>query len=163
MTRMEEGTSGAGLWKHNLFLLQEKAPRPRVVPCDREVESRPSFYGREFHGSISRAQAEQVPFHLPLIPFLSAAASISGQWRVPGACLPAFPERVHPVHHVRRARAQLQALPRRRRVAFRGRQTLRDDRTTRRGRTHLHVCGQTRRRLRQEVPLIFIHSFMYSI
>ncbi|CAD5221270.1 unnamed protein product [Bursaphelenchus xylophilus] len=46
-------------WKHNLYLLQEKAPKPKVVPCSRRIINRPAHYGIEYHGLIERTEAEE--------------------------------------------------------------------------------------------------------
>uniref|UniRef100_A0A670JXU3 Chimerin 2 n=1 Tax=Podarcis muralis TaxID=64176 RepID=A0A670JXU3_PODMU len=40
--------------------LQQEAPRPKRIICPREVENRPKYYGREFHGIISREQADEL-------------------------------------------------------------------------------------------------------
>uniref|UniRef100_A0A1I7XJC5 Uncharacterized protein n=1 Tax=Heterorhabditis bacteriophora TaxID=37862 RepID=A0A1I7XJC5_HETBA len=48
--------SGAGYWKQNLYLLQERAPKPLPVRCTRAVESKPPQYGSEFHGLIDRSE-----------------------------------------------------------------------------------------------------------
>lgn len=46
------------IWKSYLYQLQQEAPRPKRIICPREVENRPKYYGREFHGIISREQAD---------------------------------------------------------------------------------------------------------
>ncbi|KAL6725724.1 hypothetical protein Aduo_007758 [Ancylostoma duodenale] len=38
---------GLGYWKQNLYLLQERAPKPIAVPCNRVIENRPPQYGNE--------------------------------------------------------------------------------------------------------------------
>uniref|UniRef100_A0A5F8GRY8 Chimerin 2 n=1 Tax=Monodelphis domestica TaxID=13616 RepID=A0A5F8GRY8_MONDO len=48
------------IWKSYLYQLQQEAPRPKRIICPREVENRPKYYGREFHGIISREQADQL-------------------------------------------------------------------------------------------------------
>ncbi|KPM04865.1 N-chimaerin-like protein [Sarcoptes scabiei] len=48
------------LWKHYLYELQQRAPIPKRVICPFVIRSRPSFYGREFHGIMSRDEAEQI-------------------------------------------------------------------------------------------------------
>uniref|UniRef100_A0A8C1LGU1 Chimerin 1 n=1 Tax=Cyprinus carpio TaxID=7962 RepID=A0A8C1LGU1_CYPCA len=40
--------------------LQQEAPHPRRVTCVSEVENRPKYYGREYHGMISREEADQL-------------------------------------------------------------------------------------------------------
>uniref|UniRef100_A0A8R1DQK2 Uncharacterized protein n=1 Tax=Caenorhabditis japonica TaxID=281687 RepID=A0A8R1DQK2_CAEJA len=57
----EDGAQGTkGYWKQNLFLLQEKAPRPNAVFTRKPVQSRPKHYGMEFHGLIDRNEAEKM-------------------------------------------------------------------------------------------------------
>ncbi|XP_075442972.1 LOW QUALITY PROTEIN: beta-chimaerin [Ascaphus truei] len=48
------------IWKSYLYQLQQEAPRPRRMISSREVENRPKHYGREFHGIISREQADEL-------------------------------------------------------------------------------------------------------
>ncbi|XP_036876538.1 N-chimaerin isoform X3 [Manis javanica] len=48
------------VWKSYLYQLQQEAPHPRRVTCTNEVENRPKYYGREFHGMISREVADQL-------------------------------------------------------------------------------------------------------
>uniref|UniRef100_A0A7M4DX16 Chimerin 2 n=1 Tax=Crocodylus porosus TaxID=8502 RepID=A0A7M4DX16_CROPO len=48
------------IWKSYLYQLQQEAPRPKRITCPREVENRPKYYGREFHGIISREQADEL-------------------------------------------------------------------------------------------------------
>ncbi|XP_060033671.1 N-chimaerin isoform X3 [Erinaceus europaeus] len=48
------------VWKSYLYQLQQEAPHPRRVTCANEVENRPKYYGREFHGMISREAADQL-------------------------------------------------------------------------------------------------------
>ncbi|XP_051643366.1 N-chimaerin isoform X2 [Manacus candei] len=48
------------VWKSYLYQLQQEAPHPRRITCTREVENRPKYYGREFHGMISREEADQL-------------------------------------------------------------------------------------------------------
>uniref|UniRef100_A0AAY5EY06 Beta-chimaerin n=1 Tax=Electrophorus electricus TaxID=8005 RepID=A0AAY5EY06_ELEEL len=43
-----------------LYQLQQEAPHPRRVTCTTEVENRPKYYGREYHGMISREEADQL-------------------------------------------------------------------------------------------------------
>uniref|UniRef100_A0A4X2LUW1 Chimerin 2 n=1 Tax=Vombatus ursinus TaxID=29139 RepID=A0A4X2LUW1_VOMUR len=43
-----------------VYQLQQEAPRPKRIICPREVENRPKYYGREFHGIISREQADEL-------------------------------------------------------------------------------------------------------
>lgn len=48
------------LWKSYLYQLQQQAPIPKRILCSREVPHKPSHYGREFHGKISREEAERL-------------------------------------------------------------------------------------------------------
>uniref|UniRef100_A0A6I8S043 Chimerin 2 n=1 Tax=Xenopus tropicalis TaxID=8364 RepID=A0A6I8S043_XENTR len=48
------------VWKSYLYQLQQEAPRPRRITSSLEVVNRPKHYGREFHGIISREQADVV-------------------------------------------------------------------------------------------------------
>uniref|UniRef100_A0A6I8NZM6 Chimerin 2 n=2 Tax=Ornithorhynchus anatinus TaxID=9258 RepID=A0A6I8NZM6_ORNAN len=48
------------IWKSYLYQLQQEAPRPKRIICPQEVENRPKYYGREFHGIISREQADNL-------------------------------------------------------------------------------------------------------
>uniref|UniRef100_A0A669Q2Y8 Chimaerin n=7 Tax=Neognathae TaxID=8825 RepID=A0A669Q2Y8_PHACC len=43
-----------------MYQLQQEAPHPRRITCTCEVENRPKYYGREFHGMISREEADQL-------------------------------------------------------------------------------------------------------
>ncbi|ETE69368.1 Beta-chimaerin [Ophiophagus hannah] len=44
----------------SVYQLQQEAPRPKRIICPHEVENRPKYYGREFHGIISREQADEL-------------------------------------------------------------------------------------------------------
>ncbi|XP_072268571.1 beta-chimaerin isoform X1 [Pyxicephalus adspersus] len=46
------------IWKSYLYQLQQEAPRPRRIVSTQEVVKRPKHYGREFHGMISREDAD---------------------------------------------------------------------------------------------------------
>ncbi|CAG5933119.1 unnamed protein product [Menidia menidia] len=46
------------VWKSYLYQLQQEAPHPRRLTCTCEVENRPKYYGREYHGMISREDAD---------------------------------------------------------------------------------------------------------
>ncbi|XP_054903778.1 beta-chimaerin isoform X2 [Poeciliopsis prolifica] len=48
------------IWKSYLYQLQQEAPRPKRITCPQEMESRPKYYGREFHGMISREYADEL-------------------------------------------------------------------------------------------------------
>ncbi|XP_074624497.1 N-chimaerin-like [Acropora palmata] len=68
MTEVSEGAEEGRLydtleqpvWKSYLYRLQQKAPKARRVMCGREVSNKPSHYGREFHGCISREEADEL-------------------------------------------------------------------------------------------------------
>ncbi|XP_041371840.1 N-chimaerin-like isoform X2 [Gigantopelta aegis] len=47
-------------WKTYLYTLQQEAPQPRRIICQREVLYKPHFYGKEFHGNISREETDQL-------------------------------------------------------------------------------------------------------
>jgi hypothetical protein len=57
---MEEDEETVGYWKTKLMELQEKAPKPIIVICQRKVIDKPFYYGNEFHGFIDREEAEKV-------------------------------------------------------------------------------------------------------
>uniref|UniRef100_A0A914UX35 N-chimaerin n=2 Tax=Plectus sambesii TaxID=2011161 RepID=A0A914UX35_9BILA len=59
MASAREGRTG-GYWKQNLYLLQERAPKPRAVFCGVPPSNRPKYYGPEFHGLIDREETEQL-------------------------------------------------------------------------------------------------------
>ncbi|XP_070786602.1 N-chimaerin isoform X2 [Enoplosus armatus] len=48
------------VWKSYLYQLQQEAPHPRRLTCTCEVINRPKYYGREYHGMISREEADQL-------------------------------------------------------------------------------------------------------
>ncbi|CAM4698541.1 unnamed protein product [Leuciscus chuanchicus] len=48
------------IWKSYLYQLQQEASRPKRITCPQEMESRPKYYGREFHGLISRERADEL-------------------------------------------------------------------------------------------------------
>ncbi|KAK3571868.1 hypothetical protein QTP86_020442 [Hemibagrus guttatus] len=48
------------IWKSYLYQLQQEAPRPKRITCPQEIKSRPKYYGREFHGLISREEADEL-------------------------------------------------------------------------------------------------------
>lgn len=47
-------------WKTYLYQLQNEAPKPKKRICQKEVPDRPSNYGAEYHGVISREEAEDI-------------------------------------------------------------------------------------------------------
>uniref|UniRef100_A0A4W5QEX6 Beta-chimaerin n=1 Tax=Hucho hucho TaxID=62062 RepID=A0A4W5QEX6_9TELE len=48
------------IWKSYLYRLQQEAPRPKRMTCPQEMETRPKYYGREFHGMLSREYADEL-------------------------------------------------------------------------------------------------------
>ncbi|XP_029612102.1 N-chimaerin isoform X1 [Salmo trutta] len=48
------------VWKSYLYQLQQEAPHPRRLTCTCEVDNRPKYYGREYHGMVSRDEADQL-------------------------------------------------------------------------------------------------------
>ena len=58
----DDSISVDGYWKHNLLVLQERAPKPICVPCRKFIANRPEQYGHEYHGLIERKEAEKVCF-----------------------------------------------------------------------------------------------------
>uniref|UniRef100_A0A8C7N2U3 Chimerin 1 n=1 Tax=Oncorhynchus kisutch TaxID=8019 RepID=A0A8C7N2U3_ONCKI len=48
------------VWKSYLYQLQQEAPHPRRLTCTCEVDNRPKYYGREYHGMVSREEADQL-------------------------------------------------------------------------------------------------------
>lgn len=48
------------LWKAYLYELQLKAPTPKRVVASKTVVNKPPHYGREFHGVLSREEAERI-------------------------------------------------------------------------------------------------------
>lgn len=47
-------------WKTYLYTLQLQAPKPKKVACLREVYNKPPFYGEEYHGTITREEADRL-------------------------------------------------------------------------------------------------------
>uniref|UniRef100_A0A4W5RKV6 Chimerin 1 n=1 Tax=Hucho hucho TaxID=62062 RepID=A0A4W5RKV6_9TELE len=43
-----------------VYQLQQEAPHPRRLTCTCEVDNRPKYYGREYHGMVSREEADQL-------------------------------------------------------------------------------------------------------
>ena len=48
------------MWKTYLYQLQLRAPKPMRVRCERQITNRPLQYGKEFHGLISREEADRL-------------------------------------------------------------------------------------------------------
>uniref|UniRef100_A0A8B9L0Y6 Chimerin 2 n=1 Tax=Astyanax mexicanus TaxID=7994 RepID=A0A8B9L0Y6_ASTMX len=64
----------------SLVFYSQEAPRPKRITCPQEIESRPKYYGREFHGLISREQADE------LLAGAEGAYLIRESQRQPGTC-----------------------------------------------------------------------------
>ncbi|GAB1608549.1 N-chimaerin-like isoform X2 [Argonauta hians] len=47
-------------WKTYLYQLQKEAPHPRRIICHREIPNKPYFYGKEYHGHISREDTDRL-------------------------------------------------------------------------------------------------------
>ena len=47
-------------WKTYLYTLQLQAPKPKVISCSREIPLKPPFYQREYHGNITREEADRL-------------------------------------------------------------------------------------------------------
>ncbi|XP_067935314.1 N-chimaerin-like isoform X2 [Watersipora subatra] len=47
-------------WKRDIYYIQLQAPKPRKVECHIDIPSRPDFYGNEFHGEITRREADEL-------------------------------------------------------------------------------------------------------
>jgi hypothetical protein len=59
-TSWRESRTGNGFWKQNLYLLQERAPKPHPVICTNTIDDRPQQYADEFHGLIPRSEADRL-------------------------------------------------------------------------------------------------------
>ncbi|KAF6019565.1 CHN1 [Bugula neritina] len=47
-------------WKRDIYYIQLQAPKPKKIECHIDIPSRPIFYGKEFHGEISRHEADEL-------------------------------------------------------------------------------------------------------
>lgn len=47
-------------WKTYLYTLQLQAPKPKKIVCQHEIPGKPTFYGKEFHGNITREEADHL-------------------------------------------------------------------------------------------------------
>ncbi|XP_022094840.1 beta-chimaerin-like isoform X2 [Acanthaster planci] len=45
-------------WKSHLYNLQQEAPKPKRIVCLFPTDNKPPHYGREFHGAITREEAD---------------------------------------------------------------------------------------------------------
>lgn len=50
----------ASLWKVYLYELQLEAPTPKRIVCGKDHLLKPSYYGREFHGKVTRGEADKL-------------------------------------------------------------------------------------------------------
>ncbi|CAH1775714.1 unnamed protein product [Owenia fusiformis] len=48
------------VWKSYLYHLQQQSPKPKRIVCQKEIPGKPMYYGREFHGAISRETADRL-------------------------------------------------------------------------------------------------------
>lgn len=64
---MDDDSLQGGYWKQSLYLLQEKAPKPKMVCCNKPLAIRPAFYDAEFHGLIDRNEADKVGYNNMII------------------------------------------------------------------------------------------------
>ncbi|GAB6025117.1 N-chimaerin, variant 2 [Chamberlinius hualienensis] len=46
------------IWKSHLYELQQQAPVPKRIICQHKCPKKPPYYGREFHGMITREQTD---------------------------------------------------------------------------------------------------------
>lgn len=59
------GSSSSGneqlpTWKTYLYQLQKEAPHPRRIISQREIPNKPHYYGKEYHGNISREETDRI-------------------------------------------------------------------------------------------------------
>lgn len=52
--------SGMGFKDLYLYQLQQQAPKPRMVPCTKPLDSKPNIYGDEYHGMLTRGEANEI-------------------------------------------------------------------------------------------------------
>ncbi|XP_060569003.1 N-chimaerin-like [Ruditapes philippinarum] len=58
-----EGENQLPTWKTYLYQLQNEAPKPKKMACTKgEPVNKPTYYGSEYHGQISREEAEDILF-----------------------------------------------------------------------------------------------------
>jgi hypothetical protein len=58
--RQSNSTSSLPVWKSYLYNLQMQAPKPNPIICRPSQLRRPRQYGSEFHGLLSRTDADQL-------------------------------------------------------------------------------------------------------
>ncbi|CAF0803812.1 unnamed protein product [Rotaria sp. Silwood1] len=59
-TNSSNSTSSLPVWKSYLYNLQMQAPKPNPIICRTSQSRRPRQYGLEFHGLLSRTDADQL-------------------------------------------------------------------------------------------------------
>lgn len=59
-TSYEDDNTPEYQWKSHLYHLQQEAPKPRLIPCQSIGHFGPPHYGEEFHGAISREEADRL-------------------------------------------------------------------------------------------------------
>uniref|UniRef100_A0A0K8TMP0 Putative chimerin rho-gtpase-activating protein n=1 Tax=Tabanus bromius TaxID=304241 RepID=A0A0K8TMP0_TABBR len=57
---MEPNSPLHKIWKPELYKIQLEAPSPIVIPCRRELQDAPEFYGREYHGVMGHLEVEKL-------------------------------------------------------------------------------------------------------
>lgn len=55
-----EDTQCTPTWNTYLYQLQQQAPKPVCIHCQQEVPNKPPQYGKEFHGALSRQEADRL-------------------------------------------------------------------------------------------------------
>ncbi|XP_055860364.1 N-chimaerin-like isoform X2 [Biomphalaria glabrata] len=55
-----EDTQSVPTWNTYLYQLQQQAPKPVCIQCQQEVPNKPPQYGKEFHGTLSRQEADRL-------------------------------------------------------------------------------------------------------
>ncbi|XP_071800888.1 beta-chimaerin-like isoform X2 [Asterias amurensis] len=56
----DEDVEPAYQWKSYLYNLQQEAPKPKRIVCIFSTDNKPHHYGREYHGPISREDADNL-------------------------------------------------------------------------------------------------------
>ena len=54
----EDDYEDGNLWNSYLYMVQLEAPKPYLIVCENQINNKPGFYGKEYHGSITRQEAE---------------------------------------------------------------------------------------------------------
>lgn len=58
--QQRENLMNVNLWKAYLYELQLQAPIPKRIVCNIDTIIKPSYYGREFHGKITRDECDKL-------------------------------------------------------------------------------------------------------